>query len=132
MRPERAVVKKAIVDAGGNKRKAAILLGCSRQSLYTWIYQFGLERLAGVCIDTRPELDTRSRQDTQARQQRQTTVYSAETELSTLRLVQGETAVADYPVQATVRLRGSLWKLTKIEAIRRNKTAAELVEEGLE
>lgn len=50
-RPAKAVVEKAIRDSGGNLSAAAVMLGCSRAALYTWIYQFGLERLAGVQLE---------------------------------------------------------------------------------
>ncbi len=132
MRPERSVVKKAIVDAGGNKRKAAELLGCTRQSLYTWIYQYGLERLAGVCMDTRHQLDIRDRQDTNASNQTKSGVYSGSAGAPTLRLVDQGTAVADYPIQATLRVPASLWKRVKIEAIQRNTTVGALVGAALE
>jgi hypothetical protein len=54
-RPSRGVVEKAIRDSGGNISRAAGLLGSSRQSLYTWIYQYDLVRLAGVVpLETAP------------------------------------------------------------------------------
>jgi len=47
-RPARASVEAAIRGAGGNLSRTASQLGCTRQTLYTWIYQYGLDRLAGV------------------------------------------------------------------------------------
>jgi transposase len=47
-RPEKKVVADAIRAAGGNLSRAAEGLGCSRQTLYTWIFQLDLTRLAGV------------------------------------------------------------------------------------
>jgi hypothetical protein len=132
MRPERAVVKKAIVDAGGNKRRAAELLGCTRQSLYTWIYQFGLERMAGVCMDTRSQLDTRECRDTKPSNQTKSGVYSGSAAAPTLRLVDQAAAAPDYPIQATLRVPASLWKRVKIEAIQRNTTVGALVGAALE
>lgn len=128
MRPERAVVKKALIDCDGNKVKASALLGCTRQSLYTWIYQYGLERLAGVRMDTRTQLDTGQCQD---RKEMKSAVYSAPEESPTLRLVD-QTAQADLPVQATFKVRESLWRRMKIAAIQRGCTIARLAEISFE
>ena len=136
MRPDRAVVKKAIVDAGGNLSRAAILLACTRQTLYTWIYQHGLQRLAGVRMDRRIELDKRERLDGSVRPAGKLAnktdvsgVYSAGSDVPILSSVE---QVIDTPVQATVRVPESLWKRVKIEAIRKNTTVAALVAAGLE
>lgn len=131
MRPDRAIVKRAIVDAGNNLRLASSLLGCTRQTLYTWIYQLGLERFAGVRMDTRTELDQRERMDARPRKEKKSGVYSAETPRPNLVLVQ-EAATVDLPIQATLKVRESLWKRVKIEAIRKNTTVGALVETMLE
>lgn len=137
MRPDRAIVKKALADTNGNKSQAAALLGCSRQTLYNWIYLFGLERYAGVSLDRRRELDTVGRQDTRRGAAKTENKSGHESHLSnratedgvTLRLVQQQAAtVSDFPVQATLRIRDSLWKQMKIEAIRRGVTVAALAE----
>ena len=47
-RPPKSHVEAAIREAGGNLSRAAGRIGCSRTVLYTWIYQYGLDRLAGV------------------------------------------------------------------------------------
>lgn len=132
MRPERGIVKKAIVDAGGNLSKTANILGCSRQSLYTWIYQFGLERLAGVRIDNRPVVDSDNRQDKARTNANKSGVYSAFGRGSKLSGVQGQTATMDLPIAATIRVRESLWKRVKITAIEKDTTVAALVEQALE
>ena len=131
MRPDRAVVKKAIVDAENNLRKASALLGCSRQTLYTWIYQLGLERFAGVCMDTRAELDTRERVDGSIRKQTKSGVYSGGSSNAKIRLVQ-DAATADLPIQATCKVRESLWRRVKIAAIQRKTTLSDVVETALE
>src|SRR5574341_32875 len=71
MRPERAIVKKAIQDAGGNLSRSAALLGCTRQTLYVWIYQLGLERMAGVRPSKTVELDKGFRVDTSSSRSRE-------------------------------------------------------------
>ncbi len=43
-----------------------------------------------------------------------------------------ETQASDLPIQATVKVKESLWKLVKIEAIRRDTTVGALVERALE
>jgi hypothetical protein len=124
-------VIKAIEDAKGVLSRAAILLGCSRPTLYTWIYQHGLERKAGICIDTRPALDRRACKDGSSTTTTKPTVKTGASPSPTLRLVQ-EAATVEVLIPATVRVRESLWKRTKIEAIRKDTTVAALVEEGLE
>lgn len=132
MRPERPIVKKAIEDAGGNLSKAAGILGATRQSLYTWIYQYGLERKAGIRMDTRTQLDTRDRQDTRPRKENKTGVYSAGNSPSNLLLVTTPATAQDYPIQASFKVRESLWKRVKIEAIRRGCTVGEMMDAVLE
>lgn len=130
MRPERAVVKKAIQDAEGNLTRTATLLGCSRQTLYVWIYQFGLDRLAGIRLNIRPQLDRRGRVDARPKETGNSGVQSAGPARPILSIV--TTQPADVAVQATVKVRESLWKEVKIEAIRRDTTVGALVEEALE
>lgn len=133
MRPDRAIVKKAIADAGNNLTKAAALLGCSRTALYTWIYQLGLERFAGVCLDTRTALDRRDRKDSphgEAGNKTNRVLTQAPGAASILRVVQ-PAAVVDLPLNATVKLPESLWKEVKIRAIREGCTVSDLVERSL-
>lgn len=131
MRPERSVVKKAIVDAGGNKAKAAALLGCTRQSLYTWIYQYGLDKLAGVRMDSKERVDTAGRPSTPPEKVSPVNHLSNQPSggAGSLRLVdQGSSMASDFPVQATLKVRASLWRQMKIEAIKRGVTVATLAE----
>lgn len=133
MRPERAIVKKAIQDAEGNLTRASTLLGCSRQTLYIWIYQFGLDRLAGIRPNIRPGQDKGRRMDARhgnLNEPGKSGVQSAGLVRPILSIV--TTQSTDVPVQATVKVRESLWKEVKIEAIRRDTTVGALVEEALE
>lgn len=132
MRPDRAVVKKALVDAGGDKTKAAALLGCSRPTLYTWIYQLGLERLAGICQDRRVELDGRERKDTPSRETTIPAVKSGSLGAATLRLVQDGPTMIELPVTATVKLPEALWKRVRKTAIDRDCTVSAYVAAALE
>src|SRR3990172_150094 len=116
MRPDRAIVKKAIVDAGGNLSRAAGLLGCSRPSLYSWIYQMGLERLAGIRLDKRVELDSRERKYSADKESQKSAVKSAETPSPILRVVEAVQA-REFPVQATIRVPESFWKRVRKAAI---------------
>jgi len=134
MRPDRVVVKKALQDAEGNLTRTATRLGCSRQTLYVWIYQLGLERLAGIRLDTRPALDKRRSVDARDEQQDgsgKSGVQSAGAVRPIFSLVEAATQV-ETQVQATVKVRESLWKLVKIEAIRRDTTVGALMEKALE
>lgn len=131
MRPERAVVKKAIQDTGGNLRRSAALLGCTRQTLYTWIYQLGLERLAGVRMDTRPRLDTRGRLDTEAVSSSKSGVQSSPERRATFHVVEAQEH-SDPIIPATVKIRESVWKRLKIQAIEEDTTMGAIVEKALE
>jgi hypothetical protein len=130
MRPERGVVKKALLDAQHNKRRAAALLGCTPQSLYTWIYQYGLEDVARVRSDARAFLDARERQDTLAPKEKKTTVYSGGSVEPNLHVVEPQ-AQNDAQIIATFRVRESVWREVKIASIRRGITMAEYVESTL-
>lgn len=131
MRPDRGIVKKAITDAGGNMSRAAALLGCTRQTLYTWCYQLGLERFAGIRLDTQPRLDTRHRKDTRPDKTIKTGVYSAARGGSNLHVVTSQAPV-DMPLAATVKLTDALWRRAKIRAIVKGVTVSEYVKGLLE
>jgi hypothetical protein len=135
MRPERSIVKKAIVDAKGNLSKTAALLGCSRTTLYTWIYQLGLEREAGIRPDRRVELDMRERKDSPSNKPTfgETQLFNhGSTSGRTVPVVGAMMPVADLPIAATVKLPESLWRRVKIEAIREGMTVSQYVRRTLE
>ena len=125
------MVKKAISDAGGILSRAAALLGCSRPTLYTWIYQLGLERIAGIRIDTRDRLDRQGRKDTRVGETIKSGVKSAAPGVPILRVVTTQ-APPEIPVAATVKLPEGLWRNTKIAAIRRRVNVSEFVKLALE
>ncbi len=131
MRPDRAVVKKALSDANGDKTKAAGLLGCSRPTLYTWIYQLGLDRFAGIRQDRRLELDAIERKNTGAGGKKILPVKAGEADSRTLQIVQNAAAI-ELPVHATVKLPSELWKRARKTAIDRGCTVSIFVESALE
>ena len=47
-RPTRAQLEALIREEGGNLSAVSRRLGVSRQTTYTWVYQLGLDRLAGI------------------------------------------------------------------------------------
>jgi hypothetical protein len=47
-RPSRAALEAAVRASGGNLSRTAGALGCSRTSLYTWVYQLGLADVVGI------------------------------------------------------------------------------------
>lgn len=59
MRPPKADIEAAIREAGGNLSAAARALGCSRPTLYSWLWRYGdpLPRLAGL---VRPDVVKRA------------------------------------------------------------------------
>ena len=109
-RPTSAALEAAIRATGGNLTKAAVALGCSRMTLYTWIYQLDLTRLAGVT----PRPTTADLVE----EKRETTLNSEPSD--------GER------ITVTVKIRDRLWKAIRIAAIERETTAGALVEEALE
>lgn len=135
MRPDRGIVKQAIVDAKGNLSKTAALLGCSRTTLYTWIYQLGLEREAGIRPDRRVELDMKERKDTASNKSdflRTQLFNRAPASARTVAVVGAMMPVADLPIAATVKIPESLWRRVKIEAIREGMTVSQYVQRMLE
>jgi hypothetical protein len=135
MRPDRSIVKKAIIDAKGNLSKAAALLGCSRTTLYTWIYQLGLEREAGIRPDRRAELDMRERKDTLSNKSALlgTQLFNRPPASGgTVPVVGAMMPVADLPIAATVKIPESLWRRVKIEAIKEGCTVSQYVQRMLE
>ena len=50
---DRERIEGNIRKAKGKIARAAVLLGCSRSTIYTWIYQLGLEKMAQVGWETR-------------------------------------------------------------------------------
>ena len=137
MRPERSIVKKAIQDTGGNLARSATLLGCTRQTLYTWIYQLGLERLAGIRPSTRDKVDTRTRMDKAVAARAKpdsfelSGVQSAERNGPMLHVVEAQEAV-DPIIAATVKIPESVWMRLKIQAIEEKTTMGAIVQRALE
>lgn len=139
MGPDRAILKKAIADAEGNLSKAAALLGCTRQTLYNWIYSNELEKFAGIRPDRRAELDTRERLDTRPGPAR---LSSPERNMTnrggagrhTFSLVSSvaQATESDLVIQVSVKVKESLWQRTKLEAVRRRTTMGALVASALE
>lgn len=60
-----------------------------------------------------------------------TAVYSGHSAFGTLAAVE-QVAVSDLPIPATLKVRASLWRLMKIEAIRRGVTVSALAEAAFE
>lgn len=134
MRPDRAVVIQAIRDEEGKMSRVALRLGCSRQTLYTWVYQYGLEKLAGIRIDIRDGLDKRKSKDTKDTQPRKpfnTTVQSADEKASTLSDVATQVA-AEREIPVTIKLPESLWKRVKTNGIWSGRRVSEIVQEAIE
>lgn len=135
MRPERAVVKKALSDAPGNLSRAAALLGCTRQTLYTWCYQLGLERMAGIRPHTQVTVDREKRMDeivADTDRSGSSGVKSARQKRPILSVVEQAAEPADLVISATVKIRESVWKRLKIQAIEERTTMGAIVERALD
>jgi transposase-like protein len=131
MRPDRAIVQQAIRDARGNLSRTATILGCSRQTLYTWIYQLGLEKLAGIRIDTRDGLDKRERKDTSDGNNLKRLSNRTPSGSPNLSLVAAQ-AMVERDIPATVKLPESLWKKIRTKAIWEGVLVSKLVQKALE
>jgi hypothetical protein len=132
MRPPKSVLEAAIRNAPGNITRASVLLGCSRETLYRWVYQLGLEKFAGIePKEGSDSYDKESGRDTSDSKKQLSTVSSDENRTSRLRLVSTIPAQREYKVPATVRLNEALWKAIRKEAIDRGCTVSELVERTL-
>jgi regulatory Fis family protein len=137
MKPAKAIVEQAIRQAKGRLSRAAALLGCSRQTLYTWIYQYDLAEMAGIRQD---EIDRRTRLDTLDTPSRdgvpdiQTDGVAVQfSERRRPILPDVSTAIAsDLIIQISAKVRESVWKAARKLSIDRGCTTSALVEEGLE
>ena len=100
-RPEKADVERAIRETGGKLSAAAIRLGCSRQTLYTWVYQYQLDRVAGIV----------TREHALARE--------------------AKAQASGAPQPLAVKLPAELHKWIRIQAIKTNGSASSVVEEAV-
>lgn len=131
------MLKKAIQDAGGNLTRAAALLGCTRQTLYTWIYQNGLDRLAGVRPHTGARLDRPQRMDNRSALVRgavsddSSAVKSGAANRPMLRVVEAQ-AVSASVVTVTVKMTEDEAMRLKIKAVRERTTMGAIVSRALE
>ena len=122
---------------GGDKpslTKVAAILGCSRPSLYTWIYQYGLEALAGIeGVDTLDNVLAVERKRTHYTQEifsGHQSVKSSGSESPRFPLVPTQPTDA-LKVPATFKLDQALVKRMKKLAIDRDCSLSQLVEEML-
>ena len=134
MRPNREVVKKALDDTNGNKVKAAILLGCSRETLYKWSSQLGLDTFAGIRRYTPDRIDKAECQDRRpmgSNQSGKSGVSFSETGRGSLAVV-AQASNEPLPVQATMKLPEAVWFGAKIEALRRRIHVSDYVRHLIE
>lgn len=126
-RPAREQLAQAIRHHGGNLTSVAASLDCSRQTLYRWVYQLGLARLAGV-------------EPHEARQRIETAVThtNKDSAVVTLRgrreprldVVASNITLPDPPEprrQRGVVIPDSVWEAAQIEAVKRRISASEVV-----
>lgn len=100
-RPDEATVRAAIVETKGNITRAAERLGVTRQSLYTWIYQLGLDRFVGIDLkaDEGPQLALVPAPEKRAAR--------------------------------TINVSPDLWRWVRITALERDVSASKVVEDAL-
>lgn len=131
-------MKRAIVDAKGNLSKTAARLGCSRTTLYTWIYQLGLEREAGIRPDRRCELDSRECKDNRGAKAGSAPSHlfnQAPPDAGNVPPVGATTSLVpstDLPVATTIRIPESLHRRIRIEAIREGLTFSQYAQRTFE
>jgi len=113
-RPSRTDLEALLRETGGNIAKTSCRIGCSRTTLYTWIYQLGLDRLAGIVPRELLLARTAARKSEEAAERK-------------VRVAQGPGLVS-----VTVRLPGELWRWARIAAIDHDATASAIVTDALE
>jgi len=128
-RPAKNTVKEAIQAAGGNLTLAANLLGCSRPTLYKWVDQLDLTRLAGVRREARVDgVDA-----TQARTSGQAAVKLEGQPLSIFPTVSAEAAVLDqFKRQRGVSMTGAQWRWVRTYAAQTDRDASDVVAEAID
>jgi len=131
MRPPKQIVEAAIRSADGNLSRAAGLLGCSRPTLYTWIYQLGLHDLAGIRLDSNDSGDRKVMRVGKVGEPGKSGVKSGASKRPTFTLVSTEVPSREYKIPATAKITESIWKEVKKRAIDRGCTVSEYVEEAL-
>ena len=138
MRPPKITVEAAIREAKGGVSRAAQNLGCSRSTLYNWIYQLQLQDVVGirsldgpdsrVCQDSRDAVEC---EDSATDRAVSASVRFSRPGGPTLKLVNTLMAGPDLKIPATIRISEALWKRARKEAIDRGCTASQLTEKAL-
>lgn len=114
-RPDRKTLAALVRETGGNVTALSGRLGVSRQTVYTWVYQLGLERLVGIrSVPRREEADVG---------QRGMTARHDEAPVKPAR-------PAPPAVAVTVRLSPETWKAVRIAAIELERTSSAVLEEA--
>jgi len=117
------------VAAGGNLTRAATLLGCSRPTLYKWVDQLDLTRLAGV----RREPDVYGVDAKQGHTHVGTSVNLAGPQVPILAGVSAEAAVLDqFKRQRGVSMTGAQWRWVRTYAAETDRAASDVVAEAIE
>lgn len=134
-RPPKSLVEAAVrAGLGGDNpslSKVADILQCSRPSLYKWLDQYGLDRLAGVRHAEPDGVNRKGEPYRASGAQGQSTVNPGRRDGTTLQLVNTATQ-REARVTITSKARGSVWKRVRKVAIDLERPLADLVEEGLE
>jgi len=132
MRPPKGIIEAAIRTAEGNLTRTAGLLGCSRETLYRWIYQLDLQVFAGVTpAEGSDRHDSRARHDELTRKNTFPGVSSANGGPASLRLVSSSSQAREFMVSATIKVGEQLWKRVRKHAIDRGCTTSAVAERAL-
>ncbi len=128
-RPDRTALERLLRSGNGSLTRVAGLLDVSRPTLYKWIYQLDLVRLAGISI-----VDGPYSLYSKARQVQENTEKSVNPQAPRGRNLEGVESVVtvamDPRVNTSVRIRESLWKQMRKRAIDENRPVADLMEEA--
>jgi transposase-like protein len=135
-RPPKDVVAKAIEESSGVLTRVAATLDCSRPTLYKWIWQYSLQRLAG--------LDSGSNGDSEASVDRQHCKHepNVKYEKKYVKFSGGERPTfgsmsttqptEGLRMQRSVKLTDAQWAWARKRAIDEGCSASDLVERALD
>lgn len=135
-RPDRGTLASLIRETGGNMTRLAALLNCSKPTVYKWVYQLGLDGLAGVGasdpygVSAATERAEQGGEDPSARKKGVNPAVAGIRRLTLVSSMASE--LVDPTINTSVRIRQSVWRRMRKAAIDSGKPVAALLEVAIE